>query len=257
MAENKKPLILISNDDGVYAKGIQSLIEGMRSLGEIVVIAPDGPRSGMSSAISSQNPVRLNLLEKEEDLTVYSCTGTPVDCVKLAINEILERKPDLVVTGVNHGSNSAICVIYSGTIGAALEGTILGIPSLAVSLCDHSPEADFSQAVKYGRRVAEKILSEGLPKGVCLNLNVPEGNDIKGLKVCTQTPGYWWKEFQTAQDPFGRTVYWLTGEFFNDEPNDEMNDEWALNHNYAAIVPIQLDMTAHHAISGLKLRMED
>jgi 5'-nucleotidase len=251
MSTNKKPLILISNDDGIQAKGINELIVGLRSLGEIVVIAPDGPRSGMSSAISSQNPVRLNLLRKEMDLTIYNCTGTPVDCVKLGTNEVLKRKPDLVVSGINHGSNSAICVIYSGTIGAALEGTILGIPSLAVSLCDHSPEADFSQAVKYARLVIDKILKDGMPRGVCFNLNVPQG-EVKGLKIATQTPGYWWKEFQVAQDPFGRTVYWLTGEFFNDAPDDTDTDEHVLNRNYAAIVPIQLDMTAHQLIPHLK-----
>ena len=251
MTETKKPLILISNDDGISAKGINELIAGIRSLGEIVVIAPDGARSGMSSAISSMNPIRLNLIRQEPDLTIYSCSGTPVDCVKLGTNEILDRIPDLIISGINHGSNSAICVIYSGTVGAALEGTILGVPSFAVSLCDHSPDADFSQAVKYARLVAEKILKEGMPKGVCFNLNVPK-DEVKGLKIATQTPGYWWKEFQAAQDPFHRTVYWLTGEFFNEDPDNTGNDEAVLNQNYAALVPIQLDMTAHHIIPQLK-----
>jgi 5'-nucleotidase len=252
MLENKQPLILITNDDGVHAKGINELIEGIRSLGEVVVIAPDGARSGMSSAISSLNPIRLNLVKKEEGLTVYSCTGTPVDCVKLGVNEILERKPDLLVSGINHGSNSAICVIYSGTIGAALEGCILGIPSLGVSLEDHSADADFSQAVKYGKLVAEKILKDGLPKGVCLNLNVPSIPEVKGLKISTQTKGYWAKEFQRSQDPMGKTVYWLTGRFTNEDPDNEQNDEWALSHGYAALVPLQVDMTAHHFLEKIK-----
>ncbi|GHT87956.1 5'-nucleotidase SurE [Bacteroidia bacterium] len=251
MTENRKPLILITNDDGVQAKGINELMEGVRSLGEIVVIAPDGARSGMSSAISSLNPVRLHLLKKEEDLTIYSCSGTPVDCIKLGINEILERKPDLVLSGINHGSNSAICVIYSGTIGATLEGCILGIPSLGISLTDHSPDADFTQAVKYAKSVARKILENGLPKGTCLNLNVPDSPDVKGLKVCTQTMGYWEKEFQKVKDPTGRTVYWLTGQFANEDPDNEHNDEWALSHGYAALVPLQIDMTAHHLINDL------
>ncbi|KAA6303465.1 MAG: 5'-nucleotidase SurE [Candidatus Ordinivivax streblomastigis] len=252
MSKNNKPLIFITNDDGIYAKGIHELIAGVRSLGDIVVIAPDGARSGMSSAISSQNPIRLNLLQQEEGLTVYSCTGTPVDCVKLGINEILDRKPDLIISGINHGSNAAICVIYSGTIGAALEGCILGIPALGVSLTNPDLDADFSQAVQYGTQIAEKILAEGLPKGVCLNLNIPNISKVKGLKICTQTPGYWTKEFQVGQDPFGRTVYWLTGEFLNEAPNDEHNDEWALNHGYAALVPLQLDMTAHSVVNILK-----
>lgn len=250
--QHKKPLILITNDDGIQAKGINELIEGIRPLGEIVVIAPDIARSGMSSAISSTLPVRLHLLKKEENLTVYSCTGTPVDCVKLGINEVLERKPDLVLAGINHGSNSAICVIYSGTIGATLEGCILGIPSLGISLTDHLPDADFTQAVRYGKSIAEKLLDNGLPQGVCLNLNVPGGEEVKGLKVCTQTMGYWAREFQKAQDPFGKTVYWLTGEFANTDPDNEQNDEWALSHGYAALVPIQIDMTAYHLVDKLK-----
>ncbi|GHT73898.1 5'-nucleotidase SurE [Bacteroidia bacterium] len=252
MSQKNKPLIFITNDDGVHAKGINELIKGIRPLGEVVVIAPDGARSGMSSAISSVNPIRLNLVRKEEDFTFYSCSGTPVDCVKLGINEILHRKPDLLISGINHGSNSAVCVIYSGTIGATLEGCILGIPSLGISLCDHSPDADFSQAVKYGKIVAEKILTGGLPKGVCLNLNVPDVPNVKGLKVACQTKGYWAKEFQKSQDANGKPVYWLTGEFVNEDAENECNDEWALNNGYAAVVPLQVDMTAHHALEKIK-----
>jgi 5'-nucleotidase len=170
----------------------------------------------------------------------------------LGINEIVNRKPDLILSGINHCSNSAICVIYSGTIGAALEGCIWGIPSIGISLTDHSATADFTQAVEYGKRVAEEVLRKGLPKGVCLNLNVPNTSVVKGLKVCTQTKGYWAKEFQLAKDPTGQTVYWLTGEFSNDEPQNEQSDEWALDRGYAALVPLQIDMTAYSAIDKLK-----
>ena len=252
MAKSSKPLILITNDDGIHAKGITELIRGVRDLGEIVVIAPEGPRSGMSSAISSVNPVRLALEYKEEDLEVYSCSGTPVDCIKLGINEVLERKPDLVLSGINHGSNAAICVIYSGTMGAAMEGCILSVPSVGISLTNRSSRADFSQAVLYGKKVAEKVLEQGLPKGVCLNLNVPNTPDVKGLKVCTQTMGYWTKEFKRAKDASGYPVFWLTGEFANEEPDNEQNDEWALSQGYAALVPVQINMTAYQYLEQMK-----
>lgn len=256
MVKKKKPLILITNDDGIHAKGINELIRGIRPLGKIVVIAPDGARSGMSSAISSINPVRLNLLAKERDLMVYSCSGTPVDCVKLGLNEILGQKPDLVLSGINHGSNSAICVIYSGTIGAAMEGAILGIPSVGVSLTERSSRADFTQAVQYAQWVARKVLEEGLPKGICLNLNVPNVPDVRGLKVCTQTMGYWTREFYKAEDPTGRPVYWLTGEFANEEPDNELSDEWALSQGYAALVPLHADMTAHYWVDEFRQNYE-
>ncbi|GHV27045.1 5'-nucleotidase SurE [Bacteroidia bacterium] len=250
--KKSQPLILISNDDGVRAKGINELIAGVRDLGDIVVVAPDGARSGMSSAITSIHPIRLELLKKEEDLTVYSCTGTPADCVKLAVGELLDRKPDLILSGINHGSNAAVCVIYSGTIGATFEGCILGIPSVGISLTDQDADADFTQAVKYGRQVAQYVLEEGLTKGVCLNLNVPNISDVKGLKISTQARGYWDKEFQPSTDPSGKTVYWLTGDFINEEPDNECSDEWALAHGYAAVTPLHVDMTAHHVINDLK-----
>ena len=252
MSKYNKPLILITNDDGINAKGITELVRGVQDLGKIVVIAPESSRSGMSSAISSVNPVRLTLEHKEKDLTLYSCSGTPVDCVKLGINEVLECKPDLLLSGINHGSNSAICVIYSGTMGAAIEGCILGVPSLGVSLSNRSARADFSQAVWYGRQVAEKILEQGLPKNICLNLNVPKGTEVKGLKVCTQTMGYWAKEFKRTKDASGCPIFWLTGEFANEEPDNEQSDEWALKQGYAALVPVHIDMTAHHYLEQMK-----
>ncbi|BAG83877.1 MAG: 5'/3'-nucleotidase SurE [Candidatus Azobacteroides pseudotrichonymphae] len=256
MSKNKRPLVFITNDDGIYAKGLNELIKGFRKIGEIVVVAPEGARSGMSGAITSLNPVRIDLLRKEEDLTIYSCSGTPVDCVKLGVNSIVSRKPDLLVAGINHGSNAAVCVIYSGTIGATLEGCIIGIPSMGVSLTDHSPNADFSQAVKYGKLVAEKVLLEGLPKGICLNLNVPSISDVKGLKICTQTKGNWQEKIEKLKDPYDRVIYWLGGEFANEEPENTCCDEWALSKGYAALVPLQVDMTAHYFYELWKKKWE-
>lgn len=246
-----KPLILMTNDDGVQAPGLNRLIEAVRPLGELVVVAPDGPRSGMSSAITSIVPIRTKRIREEEGLAVWACSGTPVDCVKLGVNEILDRKPDLILSGINHGSNAAVCVVYSGTIGATLEGCIYGIPSVGISLTDHSEEADFTQAVKYGKIVAEKVLEEGLPDGICLNLNIPDISDVKGLKVCTQTKGFWTEEFQPAEAPGGKTVYWLTGYFANREPDNECSDEWALAHGYAALVPLRVDMTAYEFLERI------
>jgi 5'-nucleotidase len=251
---NKKPLILVTNDDGYQSKGIQSLIESVIGLGQIVVLAPDGPRSGMSSAISSVQPLRYSLVQKDEskDLAVYACTGTPVDCVKLAINELLDRKPDLLVSGVNHGSNAAICVVYSGTMGAAIEGCIFGVPSIGFSVTDHSANADFQETIKIARLISMQVLEEGLPEGVCLNVNVPDVSPVKGIKVCRQTKGQWIKEFVRSKDGAQREVFWLTGEFSNDEPNDQNTDEWALAQGYASIVPTKIDMTAHEVIAKIK-----
>ena len=247
-----RPLILLTNDDGFRAGGINALIEALRPLGDIVVLAPDGPRSGMSSAITSLYPLRIRKEREEEGLTVYSCTGTPVDCVKLAISELLGRNPDLLVSGINHGSNAAICILYSGTMGAALEGTIFGINSIGISLCDHSPDADFTQSAHYARIISERVLREGLPQGTCLNVNVPMGNDIRGIKVCTQTKGRWVKEFMPAQDPSGKDVYWLTGEFRNDDPQNTDSDEWALANRYVTVVPSKIDLTDYDSVSRLK-----
>lgn len=247
-----KPLILISNDDGVEAKGINELIKAMLPLGDIVVVAPDGPRSGMSSAITSIKPLQIRVLEEKEGLKIYSCSGTPVDCVKLGINELLDKKPDLVVTGINHGSNASICVLYSGTMGAAMEGCIFGIPSIGFSLTDLDSDANFNNAAHYAAIVSAKVLAEGLPNGVCLNVNVPNVDEIKGIKICTQTGGQWIKEFYTTNGKDGETQYWLTGEFDNFEPNNEESDEWALANGFVSIVPTKIDLTSHEMINKLK-----
>lgn len=248
---NKRPLILITNDDGYQAKGIISLAEALKSLGEIVVFAPDWHRSGMSSAITTSQALRFQQYKKEDNATYYICNGTPVDCVKLAMNEVLHRKPDLLVSGINHGSNAGISVIYSGTMGAAIEGCVFDVPSFGLSLCDLSAEADFTNAAKIARKLAEKVLEKGLPKGVCLNVNVPVGK-VKGIKVTSQTQGKWVNEYFKGQDGSGRDVFWITGSFENWEENNENADEWALANGYAAVVPVKIDMTAHHFISELK-----
>ncbi len=247
----RKPLILITNDDGYQAKGIISLAEALKGLGEIVVFAPDWHRSGMSSAITTSQALRFQQYNQEEDITYYICNGTPVDCVKLAMNEVLKRKPDLIVSGINHGSNAGISVIYSGTMGAAIEGCVFDVPSVGVSLCDLSADADFTNAAKIARELAEKVLQKGLPKGVCLNVNVPKGK-VKGIKVTSQTQGKWVNEYVKGQDGSGRDVFWITGTFENWEEDNENADEWALANGYAAVVPVKIDMTAHDFIAELK-----
>ncbi len=247
----KKPLILITNDDGYQSKGIAELTKAMKGLGEIVVFAPDSHRSGMSSAITTIHPLRAKIYHKEENLTAYMCNGTPVDCVKLALNIFLDRKPDLLVSGINHGSNAGISVLYSGTVAAALEGCVFDIPSIAMSLCDFTPDANFDGTAIVARKLAENILNDGLPKGICLNVNVPKG-EVNGIKITTQTQGKWINEYYRSKDGGGRDVFWMTGNFENWEADNENNDEWALANGYAAVVPVKIDMTAHELITSLK-----
>lgn len=250
---SKKPLIFITNDDGYQAKGINSLIEALRGLGEIVVVAPDGPRSGYSSALTSITPLRYFPYKIEEDLKIYICNGTPVDCVKLGIGVILEgRLPDLVATGVNHGANSAVSVLYSGTMGAAIEGCLFKVPSVGFSLLDHGADADFTATKKVARLISEKVLAEGLPMGTCLNVNVPIGDDLKGIKIATQTKGKWVGEYKHATDGGNYPIYWLTGEFENHEPENSATDEHMLSQGYVSVVPVKVDMTDHEYIEKMK-----
>jgi len=250
--ENKKPLILITNDDGYQAKGIEALIDSVKDLGDIVVVAPDGPRSGMSSAITSLQPLRVYLISESQNIKVYATTGTPVDCVKLGISELAERRPDIVLSGVNHGSNAAVAVLYSGTMGAAIEGAVFKIPSIGFSLLDHSHNADFTYSKKYIHSITKQVLEDGLPSGTCLNVNIPKGDDIKGIRVCRQTSGQWVNEFMQSKDGADKDIYWLTGNFENDEPSDEMTDEWALANRYVSVVPVKVDMTNHDLIASIK-----
>lgn len=250
--ENNKPLILISNDDGYSAKGINELVRTLEGLGEIVVMAPDGPRSGASGAITSELPVRYYKVKEEKNLTVYKCTGTPVDCVKLALFELLPRCPDLVIGGINHGDNSAVNVHYSGTMGVVIEGCLKGVPAIGYSLCDHDADADFNPMLPYVRKITERVLEKGLPKGTCLNVNVPKANALKGVRICRQTDASWGNEWCRGQHPKGGEYFWLTGKFTNNEPEAEASDRWALEHGYVAITPIQIDMTAYALIDELK-----
>lgn len=248
-----KPLILITNDDGVSAPGLRALIDVMAEIGEIIVVAPDKPQSGMGHAITTNNTLYLNKLSKENDaITEYSCSGTPVDCVKLAVNEILKRKPDLCVSGVNHGSNSSINVIYSGTMSAAVEAGIEGIPAIGFSLLDFDWNADFETMKPFIRKITLETLENKLPPGVVLNVNFPKltKENIKGIKICRQAKAMWVEKFDKRQTPQGRDYYWLAGEFVNQDKGED-TDEWALANGYVSVVPVQFDLTAYHATSLL------
>jgi len=252
--KKKKPLILISNDDGVQARGLKALIDAMKPFGDIFVVAPEKGESGKSHAITITHPVRVTKVHEEEHLVIYSCTGTPVDSVKLAINQLMPRKPDFLVSGINHGSNASISVIYSGTMGAAVEGCLNGIPSLGFSVLDHSSKADFSIAQAYIGPIFKNIIANGLPKGTCLNVNFPVVpiKKIKGIKLCRQTRGVWKEEYERRKDPHNADYYWLTGDFHNFEPEAKDTDEWALANNYISIVPIHLDLTSEAGLKHLK-----
>jgi len=245
-----KPLILISNDDGITAPGIRALIQVLQPIGEIVVVAPDSPQSGMGHAVTISKPLRLDKTDIYPGVTAYQCSGTPADCVKLAVDKILHRKPDLLVSGINHGSNSSINVIYSGTMSAAVEGAIEGIPSAGFSLCNFAYDADFSVAASVAKSVAKNLIQNGLPQGTLLNVNIPNlsSKEIKGIKVCRQANAKWQEEFDERRDPNGRKYFWLSGKFVNMDKGMD-TDEWALANGYVSIVPVHYDLTAHHAIS--------
>jgi 5'-nucleotidase len=249
----KKPLILVTNDDGISAAGIRTLISIMSEIGDVVVVAPDKPQSAMGHAITINNTLYLNKMSADDSSIIeYNCSGTPVDCVKLAVNEILHRKPDLCVSGINHGSNSSINVIYSGTMSAAVEAGIEGIPAIGFSLLDYDWNADFSQIKSYVKKISMEVLKNKLPNGVVLNVNLPKlkENEIKGIKICRQAKALWMEKFDKRKTPQGKDYYWLTGEFVNEDKGED-TDEWALENGYVSIVPIQFDMTAHHTIQQL------
>ena len=256
----KEPLILIINDDGISAPGIRKLIKIMNDFGKVVVVAPDGPQSGMGHAITIEATIRCDKVTIDQGPQIeYSCSGTPVDCVKLAVNQLLDRKPDLCISGINHGSNSSINVIYSGTMSAAVEGALEGIPSIGFSLLDYAHNADFSEAEQYIRKITKQVLESGLDDGVCLNVNIPkriEGEEIKGLKVCRQANANWEEEFEERIDPKGRTYYWLTGKFVNYDKGTD-TDEWALSNHYVSVVPVQFDVTAHSSLVSVNKLLID
>jgi len=249
----KKPLIFVTNDDGISSPGILFLVSVAKQFGDVAVIAPDKPQSGMGHAITINSTIRIGETKFHGVDIEYSCTGTPVDCVKMAVNKVLQRKADLVLSGINHGSNSSINVIYSGTMSAAIEGALEGASSIGFSLCDHNINADFTQARKYIEKIIAETLKHKLPKGVCLNVNIPpiKADELKGIKVCRQSAANWVEEFDERFDPSGRPYYWLTGKFVNFEPEAKDTDEWALNNGYISVVPTQCDLTAHNTLEQI------
>ncbi|MFL0683084.1 MAG: 5'/3'-nucleotidase SurE [Algoriphagus aquaeductus] len=248
-----RPLILVSNDDGITSKGIRVLVSVMKKLGDVVVVAPDSPQSGMGHAITIGETLRLYEEDIFEDVLAFKSSGTPADCVKLAKNYVLkDRTPDLVVSGINHGSNTSISVLYSGTMSAAIEGALEGYPSIGFSLCDFSSKADFSHVEEWVEKIARQVLENGIAKGVALNVNFPpkRNEPIKGIKICRQADAKWQEEFAERYDPTGRKYFWMAGNFVNFDKGED-NDEWAIANNYISIVPCQYDLTAYHAISQI------
>jgi 5'-nucleotidase len=248
-----KPLILVTNDDGITAPGIRALISVMSEIGTVIVVAPDKPQSAMGHAITLNSTLFINKVSNENaEITEYSCSGTPVDCVKLAVNEILHRKPDLCVSGINHGSNSSINVIYSGTMSAAVEAGIEGIPAIGFSLLDYDWNADFDAIKPSIKKITLEVLEKGMPSNVVFNVNFPKlkENEIKGMKICRQAKAIWMEKFDKRITPQGKDYYWLTGEFVNQDKGED-TDEWALENGYISVVPVQFDLTAHHTIQQL------
>ncbi|MCL6273822.1 5'/3'-nucleotidase SurE [Muricauda sp. 2012CJ35-5] len=250
----KKPLILVTNDDGITAPGLRSLIKVMKEIGEVVVVAPDSPQSGMGHAITIDSTLysKQVVIDQNEGAPLeYSCSGTPADCVKLALQELLDRKPDICVSGINHGSNSSINVIYSGTMSAAIEAGIEGIPAIGFSLCDYSWEADFQYTTKAVRKIVKEALEHGIPRGTVLNVNFPKtDSEPKGIKVCRQARANWKEQFDKRTSPTGKDYYWLSGVFELLDKGED-TDEWALANGYVSVVPTEFDLTAHHAIGQI------
>jgi 5'-nucleotidase len=249
----RKPVILITNDDGVMAPGIRHLVEAVQDLGQVVVVAPDKPQSGMGHAITIGFPLRLHHVRLMDGVEAWSTSGTPVDCVKLAVDKVLRRKPDLCLSGINHGANHSINVIYSGTMSAAIEASIENIPSIGFSLMNPSLEADFSAAKVYARKIVEKVLKMKADKHLCLNVNIPavEQGLIRGIRFCRQAYAKYEEDFHERKDPAGKKYYWLTGEFQNFDKGKD-TDVWALHNNYVSVVPVQFDLTNHLLRSKLE-----
>lgn len=246
MAASKKklPVILITNDDGITAPGIKNLVEAVRGLGKIVVVAPDKPQSGMGHAITIGQPLRMNKVDIFDGVEAWQTSGTPVDCVKLAVDKILHRKPDICLSGINHGANHSINVIYSGTMSAAMEACIESIPSIGFSLLDYNIEADFTGARFYVHKIVNTFLNQKMDKHLLLNVNIPSVKMelIKGIKICKQAYAKYEEDFEERKDPHGKKYYWLTGKFINFDKSKD-TDVWALDNNYISIVPVQFDLT--------------
>ncbi|MES2618513.1 MAG: 5'/3'-nucleotidase SurE [Bacteroidota bacterium] len=246
------PLILISNDDGITAPGIRVLVEEMAKIGEVIVVAPDKPQSGMGHAITITDPLRLKQSFIFDNILAYECSGTPADCVKLALDKICKRRPDIMVSGINHGPNSSINVIYSGTMSAAVEAAVDGVQAIGFSLNNYSIDADFNYARPYIHQIVTKILEKPLPYGTLLNVNIPDTADIKGIRVCRQGGGKYAEHFEERIDPVGKPYYWMTGKFVNLEPEDNDTDIWALENDYISVVPTKFDLTSNSVIQHIR-----
>lgn len=245
-------MILISNDDGYQAKGINFLINIVKDYDDVLVCAPDDARSGFACAFSATTPLTLTQRHHAEGVDVWSCNGTPVDCVKMALAELCTERPRMVIGGINHGDNASVNTHYSGTMGVTLEGCMKYIPSVAFSLCDHRDDADFRPLEPYIRDIVQRVLRDGLPKGVCLNVNFPLSTTFKGVRVCRMSPGSWTNEVRKCHHPRGYDYWWMVGNYVNDEPEAEDTDRWALDNGYVAITPTRIDVTAYEAFEQLK-----
>ena len=253
IVRGNRPLILVTNDDGINAKGISSLTDYLLPLGDVVVVAPDSARSGQSAAITVSAPLRVAQVEEREGYMSFKTTGTPVDCIKLALNVLFEDRPDLIVSGINHGSNAGVSVVYSGTMGAVFEGIIHGIPSIGFSLCNFSPDANFEICRPVVEMLCRRSLDNPLPEGMGLNVNIPAVDEIAGVRVCRAARGKWVSEYDSRIDPFGRPYHWLTGYFENAEPDAEDTDEYNLERKYISVVPV----TPDHSLTGIDLRITE
>lgn len=257
--EDNKPLILITNDDGIFAKGIKELVRAVKDLGEVWIVAPDRAQSGKGHGVTLDMPLWYRPAKFEEDVRAFKCSGTPADCVKIALFKILDRKPDLILSGINHGSNSSVNILYSGTMGAAMEGALHKIPSIGFSLLNFAPDSDFTTAGEYARKITEKVLTMKSEKPVCLNVNIPydDPQNIKGIKICRQASGEWREFFDERYHPSNRRpYYWLTGNFYNFEPQAADTDEWALANGYVSVQPVTCDCTDYSAMSALQVGIE-
>ena len=250
--ENER-LILVTNDDSVHAKGIHALVEMAKQFGRVVVVAPDKPQSGMGHAITIHDPIRLSSTAIFGEVEAYSCSGTPVDCVKLGIYEVLHRKPDLIFSGINHGENSSTNVLYSGTMSAAIEGAMEGIPSIGFSLADFDANADFSATQYFGSKIVQQLLDQPISSSVCLNVNVPKltQSEIKGIQVCKQAHAYWADRFERRKDQYGRDYFWLTGEFSDVDQRSD-TDLHALKNGFVSVVPTHFDLTSYETLERIK-----
>lgn len=246
--------ILISNDDGINAKGLRALIEVASHYGKVTVVAPEAGMSGMSHAITMNTPLYLRTIKESENVNIYACHGTPVDCIKIAIDYLMKEPPTLILSGINHGSNSNMSVVYSGTMGAAMEGAICSVPSIGFSILTHSAKADFSASKKIARLIIERVIANNSNRAMCLNVNIPNIpiSDIKGIVPCRQALGYWYEDFTKQTNPRGLDYFWLTGQFCPSLPESVDDDEYLLNQNFVTIVPVKTDMTDYKQLDELK-----